>query len=213
MKVLIAEDDPVSCHLLEATLIRLGYEVQVTRDGQSAADALMAPDAPLLAILDWMMPFLDGVEVCRKARTVPRPIPSYILLLTTRDSKEDLVQGLDSGADDYLTKPFNREVLRARLQVGKRFIQLQTHLASRVAEVETALSQVQQLQGLLPICCYCKRIRDDKNYWNQVENYIQERSGAMFSHGICPECYVSVIGPQLREAGIPVGPPSNPAGF
>jgi sigma-B regulation protein RsbU (phosphoserine phosphatase) len=197
--ILIAEDDLVSLRTLEATLHRWGYRVVVTCDGTSAYEALCRDDAPPLAILDWMMPGMDGITVCRTLRDSPiRRVP-YIILLTARGDKADTVAGLDSGADDYIIKPFDRDELRARVQVGLRMVALQKSLADRVAELEEALKRVKQLQGLLPICCYCKRIRDDSNYWQRVEEYIASHTGARFSHGICPGCFESVVKPQLDE--------------
>ena len=116
----------------------------------------------------------------------------YLMLLTARESRGDLVAGLDAGADDYITKPFDAEELRARVQVGVRVLTLQKSLAERVEELQAALSNVKQLRGLLPICSYCKRIRGDDQYWQQLEGYIAEHSDAQFSHGICPTCYAAV---------------------
>jgi sigma-B regulation protein RsbU (phosphoserine phosphatase) len=197
MKILIAEDDPVSRRVLEATLSKWGYEVMSTSNGREAWEALAAPDAPRLAILDWMMPEMDGIEVCRRARGRTEAGPLHILLLTARGRKEDVIAGLQAGADDYVTKPFDHEELRARVQVGQRIVELQTMLASRVAEMEEALARVRQLRGLLPICSYCKKVRDDRNYWQQVEQYVSTHSDVQFSHGICPDCYTRVVEPQL----------------
>ncbi len=197
-KVLIAEDDFVSRRALEATLTKWGYETVVTGDGQTAWEVLRRDDAPRLAVLDWMMPGLDGAQVCRLARSLPAAEPTYILLLTARNAKADVVAGLDAGADDYVTKPFDRDELHARLRVGLRVLALQRALAARVRELEDALSRVQQLQGLLPICSYCKRIRDDGNYWQRLEAYFTAHSAARFSHGICPECFENVVKPQLK---------------
>lgn len=197
MKILIAEDDPVSRRVLEATLVKWGYEVVVTYDGVEACAALQKDDAPHLAILDWMMPGLDGVEVCRRVRQTARPIPTYIILLTAKSGKEDIVTGIEAGANDYLTKPFNRDELRVRVRVGVQMIELQTTLAKRVTELEEALAHVKQLHGILPICSYCKKIRDDQNYWQKVESYITQNSEAQFSHSICPGCYADVVQPQL----------------
>ena len=188
MKVLIAEDDPVSRRLLQAALVKWGYEVTVTGNGREAWEALQAPDAPSLLVLDWLMPEMDGVEVCREARKTEALKSSYIILLTSRGSKEDIVQGLEAGADDYVTKPFDHGELRARVQVGSRVVRLQSALADRVKELEEAMANVKQLQGLLPICCYCKKIRDDGNYWHRVESYITGHANVRFSHGICPDC-------------------------
>jgi sigma-B regulation protein RsbU (phosphoserine phosphatase) len=196
-RVLIAEDDPVSCLVLERTLRGWNYEVVVTRTGTEAWEALLADGAPRLAILDWMMPGLEGPEVCRRVRALARPIPTYLILLTARGQTDDVVAGLDSGADDYVTKPFDRQELRSRLRVGERVLALQQGLADRVEELEAALGQVKELKGLLPICCYCKAVRDDRNYWHRVETYITAHSAARFSHGICPGCWKDVVEPQL----------------
>ncbi|MGH8067882.1 MAG: response regulator transcription factor [Candidatus Entotheonellia bacterium] len=199
MKLLIAEDDMVSRRLLEATLIKWGYKVVVTCDGTAAWEVLQRADAPPLAILDWMMPGMDGIEVCRRVRQASTPTPPYLILLTAKGRREDIITGLRSGANDYVTKPFNREELRARVQVGMRMVELQQSLAERVKALEEALARVKQLQGLLPICSYCKKIRDDQNYWQQVESYISEHSEAQFSHSICPDCYERLVKPELDQ--------------
>ena len=197
MRILIAEDDAVSRHLLEATLHKWGYEVIVTNDGLQALEALRQPDAPSLAILDWMMPGMDGAEVCLKARELAAGRLLYIILLTAKGRKEDVVGGLTAGADDYIIKPFDRAELKARMNAGERILRLQAELAARVKELELALTNVKLLQGLLPICCYCKRIRDDQNYWQQVDTYVSDHSEAQFTHGICPECRDKIVKPEL----------------
>jgi phosphoserine phosphatase RsbU/P len=199
MKILIAEDDPISRRLLETALKKWSYEVEVVHDGAQAWELLQRDDAAPLAILDWMMPYVDGREVCRRARSHPRTPPPYLILLTTRDTAEDIVEGLEAGADDYITKPFDLDELRARVQVGVRMVELQQNLANRVRELEQALAQVKQLQGLLPICSYCKKIRDDRNYWRQVESYLSAHSDVEFSHGICPDCYERIVKPELEH--------------
>ncbi len=204
MDILIAEDDPISRRTLEVTLQRWGHCPVVTTDGQTAFDALNRADAPPLAILDWMMPNLDGLTVCRRLREQNEKRSTYIILLTARGDKKDIVAGLDSGADDYITKPFDREELQARVNVGLRIVGLQQRLTERVAELEAAAERIKQLQRLLPICCYCKCIRNDDNYWQSVEDYVGHHSGAQFSHGICPKCFETVVKAQLREQGVPL---------
>jgi DNA-binding response OmpR family regulator len=202
VRILIAEDDVVSRHLLETTLTKWGYEAIVTTDGLQALDVLSQPEAPSLAVLDWMMPGMDGAEVCRRARSQETEQLLYIILLTAKGRKEDIVRGLAAGADDYIIKPFDRSELKARINVGERTLRLQAELAARVKELELALTNVKLLQGLLPICCYCKRIRNDQNYWQQVDTYIADHSEAQFTHGICPECREKIVGPELERVKV-----------
>ena len=192
MRALVADDDRVTAEILSRTLKRWEFDVTVAGNGAAAWNHLRAATAPTLAILDWMMPELDGPEVCRRVRRELPLANMYLMLLTARESRGDLVAGLDAGADDYVTKPFDAEELRARVQVGVRVLTLQKSLAERVDELQAALSNVKQLRGLLPICSYCKRIRGDDQYWQQLEGYIAEHSDAQFSHGICPTCYAAV---------------------
>jgi DNA-binding response OmpR family regulator len=205
MRILVAEDQAVSRHILVANLRKWGYDVTAVEDGTQAWEALQAQDAPPLVILDWLMPGMDGIAICRRIRQNPQRRPIYLILLTARRGPEDKVTGLQSGADDYITKPFNREELRARVQVGFRVLDLQRALAQRVRELEEALSRVKTLQGLLPICSYCKKIRNDRNYWQQVEGYISDHTEAQFSHGICPECYARFVQPELDRLHVHTG--------
>jgi phosphoserine phosphatase RsbU/P len=198
MKVLIADDDPVSRRLLDASLEKWGYQVQAVANGAAAWQIMQELTPPQLLILDWLMPEIDGVELCRRARTVKSLQSCYIILLTSRATKSDVVEGLDSGADDYITKPFDPGELRARVQVGRRVIDLQFALAERLHHLEEAMARVNQLQGLLPICSYCKKVRDDQNYWHQVENYVARHIEVRFSHGVCPDC----IGRLRRDLAI-----------
>jgi sigma-B regulation protein RsbU (phosphoserine phosphatase) len=200
MRILIAEDDPVSRTVLARMLTISGHDVVATADGRAAWEILEREDAPKLAILDWMMPELDGVEVCRRVHDLARPEPTYLILLTAKDQKEDVVEGLDSGANDYIVKPFDRRELHSRVRVGERVVQLQRDLGERVRELQFAMAQVHQLQELLPICSYCKKIRDDRSYWQQVEGYLSDRAGIQFTHGVCPDCYERVIA-ELEKAG------------
>lgn len=134
------------------------------------------------------MPGIDGVEVCRRFRERFPHTPAYLILLTALDRKEHVVEGLEAGANDYISKPFDRDELRARLRVGERVLELQQALARRVEELQDALRHVRTLQGILPICTHCHRIRTDKESWERIETYISEHTDALFSHGFCPEC-------------------------
>jgi phosphoserine phosphatase RsbU/P len=198
MNVLIAEDNSTTRSLLEGALRDWGFDVVATRDGTEAWEALVEREPPEIMLLDWTMPEMDGIEVCRRARQLAGCRHSYVILLTARDRTDDIVTGLQAGADDYITKPFEPAELHARLQVGVRVVELQKRLGQRVAELESALRQVKQLHGLLPICSYCKKIRDDHNYWQQVEAYVSSHSNAQFSHGVCPDCYERVLKPEVE---------------
>jgi CheY-like chemotaxis protein len=193
VRILVAEDEELTRALLEETLSGWGYQVAAVGDGVQAWEQLRQPEAPPLALLDWEMPGLTGLQVCRNIRAVPTLQPPYLILVTARDSPEDLVEGLRGGANDYLTKPFYEPELAARLQVAQRTLELQGHLAQRVKELEDALAHVKQLRGLLPICAWCKKIRNDQNYWQRVEDYISQRTDASFTHGMCPECFAREI--------------------
>ena len=189
MRVLIADDDAVLRHSLKVHLERWSYDVVECGDGGQAWQELQSPTPPPLAIIDWNMPGIDGPTLCQELREQPSLSGMYVILLTSNQDKKDVIAGLESGADDYITKPFDWGELRARLLIGSRIVGLQMALAARVAELQTALANVRQLSGLLPICAYCKRIRDDADYWQQIEQYLVRHSDAQFTHGICPECF------------------------
>lgn len=188
MRVLIADDDAVLLHGLRVQLERWGYEPVACEDGEAARAVLRGPDPPSLAILDWSMPGADGITLCGEIRSTPGLDGIYVVLLTARDTRDEMVEGLVGGADEYITKPFDWGVLRARVNTGARIAALQQSLAQRVRELQSALDMVNKLSGLLPICSYCKRIRKEENRWQQLEVYLSEHSEAEFSHGICPDC-------------------------
>ncbi len=187
-RILIAEDHFVSRHLLERNLANWGFQVNSAEDGEAALRVLEAPDAPSIAIIDWMMPKVDGLEVCRRVRAMKDRPYLYLLLLTAKSQKEEVAAGLEAGADDYVIKPFDPDELRARLKVGQRVVQLERTLARKITDLEKAITEVRKLKELLPICSYCKSIRDDKDYWHQIEEYIHTETGTDFTHGICPKC-------------------------
>jgi DNA-binding response OmpR family regulator len=207
MQILIAEDDFTSRTVLTGVLKKCGHDVVATEDGEEAWQAMQRPDAPQLAILDWMMPKMDGPEVVLRVRGLQTDRPPYIILLTAKGEKADIVAGLTAGANDYLTKPFDPGELRARVDVGRRMVELQDALADRIGELRQALDQIRTLRGIIPICANCKNIRDDKGYWNQVEAYVRDHSEAEFTHSICPKCARKLY-PELQcvDSGEEPGP-------
>ena len=188
MRILTAEDDLTSRTLLSAVLKKAGHEVIETVDGEEALAILLGLNPPRLAILDWMMPRLDGLGVVKNVRATLNESPPYLIMLTTKGEKNDIIAGLGAGADDYISKPFDPGELWARIDVGRRMLEMQDQLRANVTELRQALDQIKTLRGIVPICANCKRIRDDQGYWNQVEAYIREHTEAQFSHGICPDC-------------------------
>lgn len=213
MRILIAEDDPVSRLVLTTNLTNWGHEVVSAVNGMEAWRASQEEDSPRLVILDWMMPEMEGPEVCRRIREVPAAISPYIILLTARQGTKEVVEGMQAGADDYLTKPYHREELRMRVQVGVKMIELQKKLADQIGELQEALDRVKRLQGIIPICGYCKKVRDDEDYWQNVESYIASHTEAEFSHGVCPSCFTNVVQPQLEsfKANLTSPPKTNHA--
>lgn len=148
MRILIAEDDITSRVMLMAVLKKAGHELVETANGLEAWEVLQKPDAPKLAILDWMMPGLDGIEVVQRVRAMARDQPPYILMLTAKTDKESINAGLEAGANDYLTKPFDIDELRTRIEVGRRMIELQEALAEKNGELQRTLSENKTLRGI-----------------------------------------------------------------
>ena len=191
MHILIADDDSVSRTVLVRTLEQWGHEVEVVVDGLEACARLIAPAAPLLAILDWGMPGLEGPEVCRSVRAAALRLQPYLVMLTARRTPEDLAEALEAGADDFLSKPFNRVELMARLHAGMRILNLHRALTDRIQELEESRQREHHLRTLMPICAYCKKIRGDRDEWEPIDQYLAEH-GYRFTHAVCPTCLDSV---------------------
>lgn len=187
MKILVAEDEKTSREILEKMLTKAGHAVVAAEDGQEAL-ALIQKETPDMLITDWMMPQLDGLELCRRVRALDLSTHVYVIFLTALTEKERIREGLDAGGDDYITKPFAKTELLGRVKAGGRIIQLEISLRRRNRELSQALAQIRQLKGLLPICMHCKKIRNDKNYWQQIEEYVAEHTEADFSQSVCPDC-------------------------
>lgn len=203
VRVLVVDDSRTNRQILLHQTVAWNMRATEAESGVRAIElmreAAAQGDPFNIIILDLMMPDMDGLEICRRVRELSDAIPPYIILLTAMRNKEDVVNGIRAGANDYLTKPFHRDELRVRIGVGAQMIELHKTLAARVKELEAALTQVKQLQGILPLCSYCKKIRDDDDYWQQVDSYVAARSEAQFSHSICPDCYEEVAKPQLEK--------------
>jgi phosphoserine phosphatase RsbU/P len=188
MQLLIADDDANTINLVCKYLHDWHYEVVIAVNGIEALDIITGSNSPQIIILDWLMPKMDGIEVIKKVREMETSSPPYIILFTVRDEKGAIIEGLDAGANDYITKPFDKDEFHARIRVGERFINLQNALAERIKELQEAMAQINTLQGILPICSFCHKIRNDQASWEMLEQYISQHSEAKFSHGICPEC-------------------------
>ncbi len=147
-----------------------------------------ANGAPPIALVDWMMPGMEGIEVCAFVRQQTDRPYTYLILLTAKADKEAVAAGLEAGADDYVVKPCDLTELRARLRVGERMVALERTLARQVVQLRESLDHVRQLKELIPICAWCKRVRDDEDYWHHIEEYLHRETGSDFTHGICPHC-------------------------
>jgi sigma-B regulation protein RsbU (phosphoserine phosphatase) len=205
VKILVAEDDAMTRLALSKNLEKWGHEAIAVDNGKQAMAELDGPDPPRLAILDWIMPEMEGVEICRALRQKENSPLIYTILLTIKQEKDDIVQALDCGAHDFLSKPVHVGELRGRIDVGVRLISAEDRILRYAGEIETknselekALAEIKTLRGFIPICSNCKKIRDDEGYWQQIEQYIQARSQAEFSHSICPEC-MKALYPEFAE--------------
>lgn len=186
MKILIAEDDPASRLVLSAVLSRLGHEVTAVNDGREALERMKEESFRVL-VSDWMMPHIDGLELTQRIRSEESAPYVYIILLTALGDRASFLKGMEAGADDFMTKPLDVESLTVRLRVAERIISL--------------TQVVRQLEGLLPVCSYCRRIREDDDSWLEIEDYLVRHAHASFSHSVCPDCYSSEVRPQLDRLG------------
>ena len=185
MNILAVEDDILARKIICRSLRRLGHEVIEAADGEEAWTHLQSGGVRVV-VCDWMMPRLDGLELCRRIRARMGTEYVYFILLTGNSaSDENQRTAAEAGVDDFLTKPLDPQEMWMRLRVAERILRYAT--------------QVSQLETFLPICSYCKKIRDDKNYWQQIESYINKRTGTDFSHSVCPDCYQRVIVPELEK--------------
>jgi CheY-like chemotaxis protein len=182
--VLIAEDDPVSARILQCALSRFGYQPVIARNGTEAWETFDRQPVRVI-VSDWMMPGLDGLAFCERVRARPQtPYTYFILLTANQTSSHNYELASTAGVDDFLTKPLDREAISIRLRVAERILKY--------------TAEIRQLQEMIPICVYCRKVRNEHDYWDMVESYIQKETGSRFSHGACPECY----GIEMRKLGV-----------
>ncbi len=181
----IVEDDTPTRRLLEKLICQLGYQFESYDNGDDAWYAF-AIQQPQVVISDWMMPGKDGLEICRRLRESNANTYTYFILVTAqRRSRTNLEQAVEAGVDDFLQKPISSEEIWNRLRVAERILSFNR--------------QVKTLESLIPICAYCKKIRNDEDLWEQIEQYFNERTGADFTHSICPPCIEKHVRPQMEK--------------
>jgi DNA-binding response OmpR family regulator len=185
MRILIVEDNADAREMLLTVLQSDGHDVFSATNGEEAWRMCQAAGFPVV-ITDWLMPDIDGLELCRRIRASESPHYSYVLLLTALQGKANYLTAMTAGVDDFMGKPWDADELRARLIVAERIVGLQ--------------NRVKRLEGVLPTCMYCKRIRDEGGRWVNIEQYISQRTEASFSHGVCPICYDEIVKPELDRA-------------
>lgn len=184
MKILLAEDDAVAGGMLLAILSAQGHEVTLANDGTEAW-AMWQLTQHRVVVSDWLMPGIDGLELCRRVRSRPPGPYTYFVMQTIRSGLSSFLEAMQAGVDDFITKPIVPEELIARLDVAERILGLREELLT--------------LRGLLPICSYCRRMRDEHGAWMSLEQYVEARSAARFSHGVCPECYDKYLRAQVEK--------------
>jgi len=182
LKVLVAEDDLTTRSVLATQIKKLGYLVTSAEDGEEAWGRFTR-EHPDILVTDWRMPRADGLELCRRVRAADREGYVYVIILTAIDQRTGYLEGMNAGADDFVSKPCDLAELEVRLAVGRRILALQ--------------QEVRKLEQLLPICPTCRNIRNDAGRWQPVESYIAKVTDAQFSHGVCPDCYKKILEPQI----------------
>ena len=188
-RILAVDNEPINIRLMTAAL-KDEYDMITALNGHNAID-LLAKHKPDLILLDVMMPDLSGFEVCKIIKADERFADIPVIFLTGLNTQEGQLEGLELGGIDYLTKPINFALLRIRVRNHIALKEQRDLLARQKADLEAALARVKQLEGIIPICMYCKKIRDDQESWHQLEAYISRHTEAQFSHGMCPDCFTA----------------------
>lgn len=186
--VLVVDDDPDVLFATARIIKNAGYSV-MKASSASECQALIQEKHPDLIFLDVVLPDMDGSELCQKIKSNPALKGIFVILISgMKTSSSEQADGLDVGADGYIVRPISNNELKARVNAMVRILLAERDRDRLIVELREALSEVKKLSGLLPICSHCKKIRDDKGYWNQIESYIQKHSEVEFSHSICQEC-------------------------
>ena len=194
-EILIVDDMPANIKVL-AEVLRRHFRIIAATNGEDAIKIAGNAHPPDLILLDIIMPQMDGYEVCARLKADPKTHRIPVIFITDLNSDEDETRGMACGAVDFITKPFSIPIVKARIQTHLRLSEFEKKQEKLIIELKQALTKVKTLNGLLPICSRCKKIRDDTGYWNQIETYISQHSLAEFSHSICPDC-AKILYPDL----------------
>ncbi len=198
MKILLVEDDKILRKILKEEIKNhFKFEIVETERGIKAINFEKDEEVKIVP-LDWELPDIDGIRVWNFLRKINRKTYPYIIMLTGKNKKEDIILGLNQGTDDYIGKPFDLKEMIARIKVGKRTISILDVLREKIDALENSLKEINILKGLLPICSYCKSIMVDEDYWEKLEDYLLKNTEVKLSHGVCPECYSKHIEPKLK---------------
>ena len=190
-KVLIVDDNTANIDVMLTFLEMEGYEISIATSGAMALH-VAGHDHPDLILLDVMMPNMDGYEICRKLKKDPTTASIPIIFVTAKKETADIVQGFQCGGVDYISKPYRQEEVLSRVRTHLQLRRLLDNQEQLITELNRALGEVNTLKGILPVCSYCKKIRDEGGNWQQMERYIASRSETEFSHGICEACYATL---------------------
>jgi len=198
LRILAVDDDAATRATLTSVIQGAGWTPVVVEDPEEAFDILIGPDAPPIALIDWHMPKLSGLDLCRQVRRADPDARPYLIFVTANTASTDVVTGLDAGADGYMTKPISPIELQARVRAGLRMIAVQSELRLRLREAESIAAQAKPLREMMPICCYCHRVRHGNEKWSSLEEYLRLQVNVKFTHGFCPTCYTYHVKPDLE---------------
>jgi phosphoserine phosphatase RsbU/P len=198
LRILAVDDDAPTRHTLGSIIQSAGWTPVVVADPEEAYGLLVGPDAPPIALIDWQMPKLSGLDLCRQVRQAQPDARPYLIVVTSNSASVDIVTGLDAGADGYMTKPITAIELQARVRAGLRMIAVQSELRLRLREAELMVARTGPLSEVLPICGYCHRVRDHAEKWSTLEEYLRTQVNVKFTHSFCPTCYDYHVKPDME---------------